>query len=129
MDLMIRKEGDVRNWLRKEVGERVFWIEPGAGSTVGFPDALVTKDGGLIPVELKAGRIRNGIWIDGKKRGLRPSQKIVMRKMWALGIRPLLIVGRLGTSDVGRVDTLAAISGEVPLVWEKIEKFDLILRN
>lgn len=51
-------ENDLRKWLASvwERGKRdigVQWIEPAAGSSVGFPDALLPVWPSLLPVELK----------------------------------------------------------------------------
>lgn len=51
-------ENDLRKWLssvwargKRDIG--IQWIEPAAGSSVGFPDALLPVWPSLLPVELK----------------------------------------------------------------------------
>jgi len=77
-----------RRWLKKHAGKQVFWVEQGAGGTVGFPDALLAVDGRLVPIELKHGDVVDGWW----KPKLRPSQIAVARQMTGARITGFVLV-------------------------------------
>lgn len=42
---MFRSENDVRKWMRDGLGDKVRWVEPARGSTLGLPDCWVPIDG------------------------------------------------------------------------------------
>jgi hypothetical protein len=75
----VENERKVRLWLRDRLGDRVLWIEHGAGGTVGLPDALVLLGGGrLMPVELKCDEMVGDQWaIKMRREQLAVARQIV----------------------------------------------------
>lgn len=98
---MMKNEGDVRDWVTKEFGERVFWIEQSSGSTVGFPDCLIAVGRNiLVPLELKydaslgsADNIEldagHAMWAPK----IRANQVACMRRLRGRAILSLVVVG------------------------------------
>lgn len=93
-------EQDVRKWMKKQFGDRCFWIEQAPGGTVGFPDVTLVVDVGwpmLVPVELKCTAVGDkGQW----KPTLRPSQRNVGKMLTGFELLALVVVGEIGTGHV-----------------------------
>lgn len=52
--MLFDDEKDLRKWLRAELPEnQIKWIEPARGSSIGFPDVVISKGTMSWPVELK----------------------------------------------------------------------------
>tara|TARA_R110000824_G_scaffold15883_3_gene66582 strand:+ start:21670 stop:22059 length:390 start_codon:yes stop_codon:yes gene_type:complete len=85
----VRNEGDVRTWVREQLGDESFWVEAAAGGTVGMADCLWMMDGRLWPIELKYGNVEAGWW----SGSLRPQQEKVGRRMMAGGVGTWILVG------------------------------------
>ena len=94
----MKSENDLRAWLKKELGDRVFWIEPAGGATPGMPDTMILVDGGattvdFAPVELKF----DEVWKTNDTHkwfvNMRPAQLGVARLMTLLGGKFFVLVG------------------------------------
>lgn len=99
MKAEFKKERDVRQWIKKTIGDRVFWIEHGVGGTVGMTDVVaITRMGEAIFLELKLGEYKNNKRYISYK--LRPLQKVLLKKLSALGAATAVIVGVKNTSKI-----------------------------
>lgn len=95
--MVFKVEADVRAWLRAEGGDRVFWVEPGRGGTVGLPDCLLAAANGCtIWLEVKLGQVEKGL----VRARLRPAQRITLRRAAGLGLPVGILVGIQGTERV-----------------------------
>lgn len=119
------KEADVRKWLKLvwRGSGPITWIEPDAGSTVGFPDAVLMEFARLIPVELKAvtigedGLIRHH---SGRKLGVgvRASQRNWHRAAIDQGVASWFLIGVERGDDVMHIIVAAS---EQPWHWKTLE--------
>lgn len=112
-------ESSVREWLKRVAGHRVFWMEAGAGSTFGMPDACLVLEGGrTLWLELKRGHVTDQGVLTFK---LRPEQKRTLKRLGALGARVGVLV-RVAAVDeerwlIGR-GACTVVLGLQPGVWE-----------
>ena len=94
---MIKTEQDVRRWLKKVAGDRVFWIEAAPGANPGLPDAYLATPW-PVWLELKLGR--QLVHQDCLRYDLRASQKQTIRRLIAAGQAVGLLVGVKSTSQL-----------------------------
>jgi hypothetical protein len=94
----MRNESELRSWLKHAMdSDRLFWIEHGAGGTLGLPDVLIASHSQLVPVELKVGKVSGeGIW----QPELRAAQINTMRRMSEWGVWSYVLVGSIEDSSV-----------------------------
>ena len=57
----VNGEFSVREWVAEASGGKARWVEPAIGSTPGLPDCWVPIGGRCMHLELKAGRISDGV--------------------------------------------------------------------
>ena len=95
-------EADMRGWMRLTFGSRVFWLEPSAGSTFGFPDAMI-----VLPSEAK--RASYTVLVEAKlateakgvlRFRVRTPQVICLSRLVDLGVPVIGLVGVRGTGDL-----------------------------
>lgn len=118
----MKRESDVRAWLKDVAGDRVFWIENKGGGTVGMGDALLAVGGKLVPLELKFDTF-----------ALRPAQRNVAQRMMDLGIQTYVLSGtadgRLWITTwtellmkSGHIEPVTINAAEVKN-WDDLERF------
>jgi hypothetical protein len=109
-----KKENDLRGELRSDllIGDRLRWIEPAFGSTVGLPDCFLPfgeiGSGKVLWLELKVGVrerkqskvLADGRMVDGLRYTVRPAQRKTAGRMVAEGLKVGLLVAELGTKRV-----------------------------
>jgi len=84
------KERDLRKWMRAVWGkDRLAWIEPSYGSSIGMPDTLLMFCGQWLPLELKIGEPAN----DGIHCKLRPAQIAFHHNAYKNGMKTAFVVG------------------------------------
>ncbi len=123
MMMKFLSEKDVRRWWRDEAkaageGKCLFWVEPKAGSTFGFPDLLYAKNGMLLPFELKIGELKGDalIW---KQRAI---QSVCSAKMMSVGIDVFTFVGVQNTNKIALLHTSQSFLGK-STIWQEISCF------
>lgn len=107
--MIFLSERNVRDWLRRNLPNRVWWVEHGRGGSFGLPDAIVADSCGAAFVELKlAHKAKDKGWTFGAA----PTQILTLQKMRAAGLRAMLAAGISGTGMIG-------------ILWklDKIERF------
>jgi hypothetical protein len=121
--------------MKRNFGERVFWIEQRAGGHFGFPDCLVAIDDALLPFELKASR--DDLILSEMKEGrsfwypnLRPEQRLVGRRLTNNGVPAFVVVGAVGTCYLFAAtmfDVLKAMDNRQQCMVHVIENRDDLL--
>jgi hypothetical protein len=98
--MRINTEQDVRRWLKRVAGDRVFWVEPASGSNPGLPDAYLAT---WQPVwlELKVGHYAYDQ--ERLRYEIRATQKQTMRRLINAGTPVGLLVGIKGKSQLALV--------------------------
>lgn len=87
-------ELDIRRTLKDHAKDKIFWIEPSAGSTMGLPDCFIASDAGAMFCELKIGILtRKGVLTFAVRR----EQRTTLKRMVRLKIDVRIIVGIKGT--------------------------------
>ncbi len=91
-------ENDVRTWAKRELGNRVLWVEAGAGGTPGLPDLLLIMGDRLVPIELKLLKRRKGPVSSAQLTGvwaveMRPAQLAVANKIIENGGKYFVLLG------------------------------------
>lgn len=93
---MIESEDDVRAYVRQASAGRARWVEPALGSTPGLPDCWVPVSDRQVHLELKCGRLNNGML----RYTMRPEQRKQILQMVEDDVPVGLLVGVKGTKMV-----------------------------
>ncbi len=85
---MFETEKDVRRWVR-DLELPNFWVEAAAGGTFGFSDCVLGVAGQPLFMELKLGKLHNGI----VRFNVRPQQRRFMMNAQRAGFKCALAIG------------------------------------
>lgn len=99
--VMIKSERDVRSEVREHWKQDIHFIEQAHGSSFGFPDTIVVKDGLSFCLELKAGQVNSQQRI---KFQFRQQQHRRMLRLIKEGLPCYYLVGLKGTTKYWLVD-------------------------
>ena len=126
----MKSEKELRRWLKKEMGNKLFWIEHAHGGTVGLPDAFIVNKGSVTFLELKVGEVRDmgdelWVWDPGS---MRPAQLAVMRRMMNNEVESNVLVGSTLGNGVFIADSLSVLKGvkyDENIIMRKVDRDEI----
>lgn len=104
-------EKGLRASLKSQLGSSVFWIEAGAGGTLGLTDAVVSLGGAVLFIELKVARLGRLGW----SFAATTSQPAAWRRMSASGLRVGVLARLVGVAGRPCVGLLRVEAGHNPM--------------